>query len=69
MPLAPRSCHHRSASIAAVDDRAASVWGTGRPAERAAIRVVQALFEDANHIYQSVLGSNDTELVCLDELG
>ena len=33
--------------------------GTGRPAERAAIRVVQALFEDANHIYQSVLGSND----------
>lgn len=33
--------------------------GAGRPAERAAIRVVQALFEDAEHIYQSVLGSND----------
>jgi len=30
-----------------------------RPAELAAIRVVQALFEDANHIYQAVLGSND----------
>jgi hypothetical protein len=30
-----------------------------RPAELAAIRAVQALFEDANHIYQPVLGSND----------
>jgi hypothetical protein len=30
-----------------------------RPTELAAIRAVQALFEDANHIYQPVLGSND----------
>ncbi|MDQ6807719.1 MAG: DUF4365 domain-containing protein [Actinomycetota bacterium] len=30
-----------------------------RPAELAAIRAVQTLFEDANHIYQAVLGSND----------
>lgn len=32
---------------------------TNRPVELAAIRAVQALLEDANHIYQSVLGSND----------
>jgi hypothetical protein len=31
----------------------------GRPAEKAALRVVQAVFEDANHTYQPIEGSND----------
>jgi hypothetical protein len=30
-----------------------------RPTEQAAIRAVQGLLEDANHLYQPVLGSND----------
>jgi hypothetical protein len=33
--------------------------GSGRPAEKAALRAVEALFDDANHIYQPITGSND----------
>ena len=33
--------------------------GTGRQAEKAALRAVQAFFEDANHIYLPVPGGDD----------
>lgn len=33
--------------------------GKSRPAEKAAVRAVQALLEDANHIYLPILGSDD----------
>jgi len=59
IPSITRSRDHRSASIAADDDRATQACGERPTGRKAALRAVEAFFEDANHIYLPVPGGDD----------